>query len=330
MTSPDDRPSAQTATAPADATPPPPRDEAASSAGTLAPTPISSAAPQSWLRRGPARLVRSAIVLLLVAGGVIYGGDFFGVRDRLQPLPSQPAPQAQGVTTGGGRPVLASTPYWQVVASLQGGSAPISRTVTIADWALQWRASWTCTQGGRLLVRDGVSGSKALIDAGCPGSGKVFASVSGPVQLSILARASWQLTIEQQVDVPLRQSPLAAMTAPGAKVESKGTFYGVDQQGSGVVTVYRLSDNTYAVRLDDFYVTPNAALDIRFSTPSAPHSDSDVASAPVAHIADLVATTGSMNFSVPPSIQPARFGSITVWCIQLQTAYAAAPLVASG
>ncbi|MDQ6846986.1 MAG: DM13 domain-containing protein [Candidatus Dormibacteraeota bacterium] len=268
----------------------------------------------------------SGLVLLLVAAGVIYGGDFFGIRDRLQPLPSQPAPLAHGVGAGG-QSILASTPYWQTVASLQGGAAFSTRTVIVSDGALQWRASWTCAQSGRLLVRDGASGSKALIDAGCPGRGTAFASVTGPVRLDIMASGPWQMTIEQQVDVPINQPPLAATTAAGATVASAGTFYGVDQQGRGTVTVYRLADNGYAVRLDNFYVTPNAALDIRFSTPAAPHNDTDVSSAPVAHIADLVATAGSMNFSVPPGVQPAHFGSITVWCVQLQTAYAAATLV---
>lgn len=275
------------------------------------------------------RLLSSGLVALVVACGVVYGGDFFGIRERLQPLPLAPTPLAHGVAPVGGQPVLASTPYWRAVATLQGDAATTSHTVTIASGALQWRAQWTCAQGGRLVVIDSASGSKPLIDAGCAGSGTAFASRTGTVTLDVTAGGSWTLTVEQQVDVPIDDPPLPTMTAAGATVVSSGSFYGVDQQGSGTVRVYRVAADTYAIRLENFYVTPNAELDIRFSTPAAPHSDSDVANAPVAHVADLVATAGSMNFAVPPGIDPSHFGSVTIWCVQLQTAYSAATLVTS-
>lgn len=270
------------------------------------------------------RLVGSVLVLLVVATAVIYGGDFFGIRDRLQPVPAPAAPLAHGATSAGGQPVLASTPYWRPLATLQGGAGTTSHSVTISGGALQWRAVWKCAAGGSLLVSG--SASKPLIDSACPGNGTAFASRAGAVTLQVTAAGTWQVALDEQLDVPLDEPALASMTAPGAAVVSAGTFYGIDAQGSGTVTVYRLADGTYELRLEHFYVTPNAALDVRFSTSVAPHSDGDVASAPVAHVADLVATAGWMNFAVPSGVDPARYGSVAIWCQQLQTAYSAATM----
>lgn len=278
------------------------------------------------LRGTTGRVVGSATVTVLLAAGTVYGGDFFGVRDRLQPLPKPAAPLAHGAGSSGGRPVLASNPYWQTVTTLQGDGATTT-AVTIADGALQWRVSWSCQAGGGLSVRTSGTQPKPLIDSGCPGSGSAFGVQSGRVSIEVRATGIWQLKIEQQLDKPVSDPPLAAMTAPGAVAVSTGSFYGIDQEGSGRVTLYRLADGSYALRLDNFYVTPNSSLDVRFSTPAAPHSDGDVANSAVAPVAELVATAGSMNFAVPRMVDPNRYGSLAIWCLQLQTVYSAATLV---
>jgi len=229
----------------------------------------------------------------------------------------------------GGKAVLASQPWWQSVAMLQG-TASMTPTVTIGSGAIQWRLTWSCGPGGRLGVKlvggTGSIAAKPLIDEGCPGQGAAFSTKTGSIRLHVAATGPWQLLIEQQVDVPLIEPPLPAMTAPGAAAVSTGTFYDIGQKGHGQVTIYRLADGAHALRLDAFYVTPNSELEIRLSARSAPHSDGDVTGAQVATVASLPTTAGSMNFTVPRGVDPTRFQSIVIWCRTVQTVYSGATL----
>ncbi|HET9052191.1 MAG TPA: DM13 domain-containing protein [Candidatus Dormibacteraeota bacterium] len=317
---------ASTSTAPAPAPSPAPEAGGHGSA-SAPPPPRPPSATRRWLRTAPGRAATSALIVVVVGSIAAFSGDLWGLRERLQPLPRAAAPLAHGAPAAGGRPVLASTPYWQTVASLQGDSSGAARTVDITPGALQWRVSWSCSSGGRISVQ--TAGQATILDGACPGKGSVYPTQTGSVPLSVHAGGAWSLEVEQQVDVPVSDPPLAAMSAPGASAVFSGSFYGIDFDGRGTVTVYRLADGQYALRLDGFYVTPNSSLDIRFSTASAPHSDDDVASSNVAPVAGLDATAGSLNLSVPAGVDPTRFRSLVVWCISLRTAYAAATLQAA-
>ena len=58
-----------------------------------------------------------------------------------------------------------------------------------------------------------------------------------------------------------------------------GTFYRIDQFGDGTVTIYRLANGSYALRLENFYVTPNTDLEVQLNSLEAPHSTDEVAHA---------------------------------------------------
>jgi hypothetical protein len=274
-----------------------------------------------------------ALLLLVLLATAAYGGDFLGIRQRLQPAPAPAAPVAHGVTpSSGGTPVLASQPWWQNVTTVQGASTDMP-TVTIGQGAIQWRAEWSCSQSGHLAVAlprgSGIAASGPLIDAACPGQGTAYSTRTGAIPLRVTASEPWQLHVEQQVDIPVSDPPLPAMLAPGAAAVSSGSFYDLDRTGHGKATIYRLADRSYAVRLDNFYVTPNSELELRFSSEPAPHSDDAVTQSSVASVAPLPVTAGSLNVPVPSSVDPAKYRSLVVWCLQVQTAYSAATLTAS-
>ena len=119
------------------------------------------------------------------------------------------------------------------------------------------------------------------------------------------------------------------MTAPGTVALSRGGFYRIDQVGSGGVTVYRLAEGTHALRLDNFYATPNVDLEIRLSPLPAPQTTDQFLSAPSALVARLDVTAGSMNFVVPKDIDPRQYRSVVIWCPPVNSAYAAASLNAA-
>lgn len=218
---------------------------------------------------------------------------------------------------------MRSYPWWQKVETLQG-VGPTTRSVTIDEGSIQWRVKWSC-ESGRLVV-EAPSQARPLVDANCPRSDVGYATRPGPISLDIRAEGPWQLEVEQQIDVPLVEPPLAAMTAPDAAVVAGGQFYNLDQTGRGRVTVYRLVDNTYALRLDEFFVTPNVDLEVLLSPLPAPQTTAEFRSAPSALVSRLDATAGSMNFALPPEVDPALYGSVVIWCPPVFSAYAAATL----
>ncbi len=275
--------------------------------------------------------------LLLLAASAVFGANPYGVRDRLLGSVTPEARPAVGSRLADGPPapaairpdsgratVLRSQPWWQKLATLEGtgtGSAPV---FTVDSGAIQWRVRWTC-QTGRLVV-EAPGARRPVVDGGCPGGQIGYGTQTGPVTLQVKADGPWQLQVEQQIDLPLEEPPLPAMTAPGATVVSKGGFYRIDQTGNGTVTTYRLPDGSYALRLDDFYVTPNSDLEILLSPLPAPRTTDEVARTRGARVSFLDVTAGSLNFMVPPGLDPAQYRSVVIWCERLYSAYAAASL----
>lgn len=300
-----------------------PAPSSPSVAAPLTPAPEPPAAPHGWWKSAGARRAGGLALVIGVAASAVYGANLFGIRDRIVPVPKIPTPSAHGVPSGpNGQPVLASEPWWQTVTTLQG-SGNSSEAVTIGGGALQWRVDWTCDTG-HLSVTGHPAAPSQIVDSACSGKGESIVVSTGAVALQVSASGPWQLRIDQQLDIPLQQTPLPEMTAASAVLT--GSFYAVDQNGHGTVTIYRLADGSYALRLDNFFVSPNTGLQIQLSSSAAPHSDSDVSNSQIAVVADLNQTAGSMNFTVPSSVDPTKYHSVAIWCVNLRTVYSAATL----
>ena len=276
--------------------------------------------------------------LVLLAASAAFGGNLFGIRDQVLGSAAPPprpaavsraadgAPAAPATAAEPQETVLRSQPWWQEVTVLDGEGSTTTAPFTIDGGAIQWRATWTCRSGGLVVTADG--SSEPLVDDACPGTGVGYSTETGSTRLRVEADGPWQLRIEQQLDVPLVEPPLPAMTAEGTVVQSTGSFYRMDQSGTGTVTVYRLDEGGHALRLDDFFVAPNIDLEIHLSPLEAPRTTEEFMSAPSTLVAPLDITAGSMNFSVPPEVDPADYRSVVIWCPLIDSAYAAATLTA--
>lgn len=300
---------------------------------TLVPSPPPSTPPHA---SGP-KLALTGFGLFVLLASAVFGFDPYGVRERVLGSATAP-PRAPAVSRAAGagppptlgtslpadRTVLRSQPWWQGVTTLSGTGPVTAAPFEIDRRAIQWRARWTCATG-RLLVQVDV-GARPVVDQPCPGSGAGYGTRTGAVRVQVTAGGPWELQIDQQVDLPLNEPPLPAMAAPGASAVATGDFYRIDQFGDGKVAVYRLADGSYALRLEDFYVTPNTDLEVQLSPLAAPRTTEQVAGARSASVATLDVTAGSMNFTVPPGIDPARYQSVVIWCERLFSAYAAATL----
>ena len=290
---------------------------------------ISGAPPGGWPKRA-----FTALGLLALLASALFGGNAYGVRERFlgsetpKPTPSAVSRAADTSTAATVEPkqtVLRSQPWWQGVTKLEGVGPMTTPTFTIDDDAVQWRAKWTCA-AGQLVVR-APSRPRPLIDGRCPGTDVGYGIKTGSTSLEVTAEGPWQLQIQQQVDIPLSEPPLPAMTAPGATAVAAGSFYRIDQVGTGTVTLYRLADDTFALRLDNFFVTANSDLEIQLSPLDAPTSTEQFTKAPrSASISSLDVTTGSLNFAVPDGVNPNQYKSVVIWCERLFSAYAAATL----
>lgn len=280
--------------------------------------------------------VLRALGLLALIGSVAFGANLLGIRDDVLGSPT-PAPRppalsrvAGSATTAAPNPaaaklsVLQSQPWWQGVATQHGTGSSTVPTFTIAGSALQWRVSWKCDSGH--LTLPSPSRAQPLIDADCPANGIAYATRPGATTLRVHAGGPWQIQVEQQVDVPLVEPPLPAMSAPGAVTVATASLYRIDQVGNGKVTFYRLADGSYALRLEDFFITANIDLELRLSPLEAPHTTAQYQSAPSALVAPLDITTGSLNFTVPAGVDPTKYRSLVVWCPLITSAYAAATL----
>ncbi len=262
-----------------------------------------------------------------------------GSRDRIfggglpQPLPalvSRNADAARSATERvGSLTRLRSQPWWQEVVVLRG-DGPARHPVDIATAAIQWRVTPTCGSG-RMVVRS-AGRSKPIVSTTCPpeSSDVGYATEPGGQVLAVQAGGAWQLRVEQQVDVPLEEDPLPEMASPNSRAVARGSFYRIDQQGQGVVTLHRLADGSAALRLADFFVTANVDLEVRLSPLAAPRSTDEFVAAPSVSVADLDVTAGSLNFRVPAGVDLSAYRSVVIWCEQLHTAYAAASLEAFG
>ncbi len=283
-----------------------------------------------WAR---AKSVLGVVGVLALLASAILGSDAFGLRSRVfgsaRPAPRPPAASRladapTATTVVAPKTVLRSQPWWQGVTTLSGVGAMTPPAFTVSDDAVQWRVKWTCQSAQLTVTAPGRS--KPVVDAACPGSGTGYGTTAGSVSLAVQADGPWQLQIDQQVDVPLDEPPLPAMTAPGAVRVSSGTFYRIDQIGNGTVTLYRLPDGTYALRLDNFFVTANSELEVKLSSAEEPKSSEQYLAAPSALVSRLDITTGSLNFTLPPDVDPNQYHSVVIWCRLINSAYSAAAL----
>jgi len=281
--------------------------------------------------KSPVRQLLTWLALLALIASAILGSNMFSIRDKLFGTATpDAAPPVAGRVAGdttqdsvAAPTSLRSEPWWQDVTTLQGTGPTTSAPFTIVAGAIQWRLKWTCSTG-RLVVR--AAKPKPVVDGACPEGAVGYSVEKGQQTLQVMADGPWKLEIGQQVDSPLVEPPLPAMTAAGATTVGSGAFYKIDKTGTGKVTIYRQADGRYSLRLDDFFVSPNSDLELRLSTLDAPHSSQEFANAPNELVVVMDVTAGSLNYAVPAGLDPTKFRSVVVWCRPISSAYAAASL----
>ncbi len=167
------------------------------------------------------------------------------------------------------------------MTSFTGTSDQRTADFDIAADALQWRVTASCSGSALSVSLEG--DSAPLAQPTCPGKAFGFSIRTGPAVLDVEATGGWEVVVDQQLDTPVAEPPLAGMDETSRLVS--GTFYGVDQAGSGTAALYVLPDGARALRLDPFQVTNNSDLFVWLSEADAPRTSKEALESPHVEIA---------------------------------------------
>ena len=271
---------------------------------------------------GRASRVAIALVAVAVAGGCGDGGEGDGGKQRAKD-PFTEVSRQPSLT----RTARRAAPRWDRVTRLQG-SAPATSSVSIAAGAIQWRARWRCSSG-RLDLTLTPKPRSAPERAGgrCPGSGEATWVQTGEQRLRVAAGGRWSVVVEQQVDTPIDEPPLAAMRASAARVLAAGSFFDVERKGEGRVRLYRLPGGRLALRLDPFRTSANTDLFVWLSTARRPRTTSaGVNARRLGRLIPLKSTIGPQNYVLGRGIDARQIRSVLIWCEPIRIVYTAASL----
>lgn len=214
------------------------------------------------------------------------------------------------------------------MATFSGASQTTTGPFAISAGALQWRVTYHCVAAPFNVVAVQDSGqalNRAVVTASsCGAGGQGYVTQTGGFRLRVTASAAWDVVVEQQVDVPIIQPPPAALAT--ATLVGSSRVYPVDAAGEGTAKLYCLHDGSDLIRLESFFTTANSDLEVRLSSLAAPTTTAQITASPFADVAPLEATVGSMNYSVPPTVDVARYHSLVIWCQRTTNAYATAAL----
>jgi hypothetical protein len=125
-------------------------------------------------------------------------------------------------------------------------------------------------------------------------------------------------------EVATAADPDATSDAP--LILRQGVFRDADavHRGSGSATIYRLPDGARVLRLEDFSVTNGPDLHVLLAEGASPTGREDLGE--TVDLGALKGNVGSQNYDLPRGVDPARFGSIVIYCQPFRVVFSVAEL----
>ena len=118
--------------------------------------------------------------------------------------------------------------------------------------------------------------------------------------------------------------PTPISTPAGPVVVSSGAFQSYEHDTSGTASLIRVGQD-YVVRLADF-ATSNGP-DVKVWLTRAPATGAEGSrSAGYVSLGDLKGNHGSQNYVVPSGVDPAKYGTVVIWCDRFSVPFGAAAL----
>ncbi len=130
-----------------------------------------------------------------------------------------------------------------------------------------------------------------------------------------IAAAVWFLVIQPRTTMTVDEAfpvaaarPVTSMTVaaptPQPAPLKKGQLTAVEHDGSGAVSVVRLPDGTYILRLDNLDVTNGPDLRVRLTSTDGTTLD----------LGGLKGNRGNQTYALPTDFDPARYDTADIWC----------------
>jgi Electron transfer DM13 len=109
---------------------------------------------------------------------------------------------------------------------------------------------------------------------------------------------------------------------------ASGQFGGVDSfhKGEGKARLFRLSDGTLVLRLEEFKVTNGPDLYVFLSGHPAPRNGAQVHEGAALEVARLKGNIGNQNYALPPNVDLSKFKSVVIYCKQFSVVFSTAEL----
>jgi hypothetical protein len=112
------------------------------------------------------------------------------------------------------------------------------------------------------------------------------------------------------------RAALESMPANAPQAIAKGKFVDADaiHKGSGIATVYALTDGRHVVRFEDFRTTNGPALVVYLAKHPSPTKASHVKDGGYLSLGKLKGNVGNQNYVIPPGTEIAEYHSVVIWC----------------
>ena len=109
---------------------------------------------------------------------------------------------------------------------------------------------------------------------------------------------------------------------------TSGMFRDADSfhKGSGAATIYRLPDDSGALRFENLNVTNGPDLRVLLSTHPDPQNKAELNEAGYLHIGKLKGNRGNQNYELPADADLESFGSVIIYCMPFHVIFSVAPL----
>ncbi len=106
----------------------------------------------------------------------------------------------------------------------------------------------------------------------------------------------------------------------------QGSFYDLAHHGTGIATVYRLSDGSRVLRFEDFEVLNGPDLHVYLAVQDPVPNTVGLELEGAIDLGSLKGNLGNQNYLLPSDLPLESFKSVVIWCQPFRVPFNAAPL----